>query len=45
MDGGAFYNCTGLETINVDMTETEWAAVSKATAWNTNGTAEIVWLK
>ena len=41
----AFYNCTGLGKINVNMTKTEWEAVTKGSNWNTNVTAEIVFLK
>ena len=41
-DGGAFYNCTGLKTINIDMTEIEWEAVTKTAAWNNNVTAKMV---
>ena len=41
----AFYNCTGLGKINVNMTKTEWEAVTKGSNWNTKVTAEIVFLK
>ena len=41
----AFYNCIGLEIINVDMTEEEWNAVTKGGSWNTNVTANIVFKK
>lgn len=41
----AFNNCTGLEKINVNMTKTEWETVTKGSNWNTNVTAEIVFLK
>ena len=41
----AFNNCTGLGKINVNMTKTEWEAVTKGSNWNTNVTAEIVFLK
>ena len=41
----AFENCKSLKTINVNMTKTEWEAVTKGSNWNTNVTAEIVFLK
>ncbi len=41
----AFNNCTGLGKINVNMTKTEWETVTKGSNWNTNVTAEIVFLK
>ena len=40
--GRAFENCTGLKTINVDMTETQWNAVTKGNNWNKSVTANIV---
>ena len=41
----AFYNCTGLKTINIDMTETTWNSITKGSNWNRNVTANIVFKK
>ena len=41
----AFYNCTGLKTINIDMTETTWNSITKESNWNRNVTANIVFKK
>ena len=38
----AFNNCIRLQTINVNMTEEEWSAVTKKSNWNRNVTANIV---
>ena len=43
--GRAFDNCTGLKTINVDMTETTWNSITKGSNWNRNVTANIVFKK
>ena len=41
----AFDNCTGLKTINIDMTETTWNSITKGSNWNRNVTANIVFKK